>query len=61
MMQMPVALGTLADRYARFAAVEARGSSPPPAPEANLFLLSLDGKPLAWTGPHGQSIHWFGS
>jgi hypothetical protein len=25
------------------------------------FLLSLNGKPLAWTGPHGQSIDWFGS
>ena len=23
------------------------------------FLLSVDGKPIAWTGPHGQSIDWF--
>jgi hypothetical protein len=30
----------------------------PPAPMAGLFLLAQDGKPLAWTGPHGQSIHW---
>jgi hypothetical protein len=25
------------------------------------FLLSVNGRPLAWTGPHGQSIEWFGS
>jgi hypothetical protein len=31
----------------------------PPAPAAGLFLLSMDGKALAWTGPHGQKIHWF--
>jgi len=24
------------------------------------FLLAINGKPLAWTGPHGQSIDWFG-
>lgn len=30
----------------------------PPAPAAGLFLLAQDGKALAWTGPHGQSIHW---
>lgn len=24
----------------------------------NMFLLAADGKPLAWTGPHGQRIHW---
>ncbi len=29
------------------------------APQPDAFLLALDGKPLAWTGPHGQSIHWF--
>lgn len=22
------------------------------------FLLSVDGRPVAWTGPHGQSIDW---
>ena len=32
----------------------------PPAPFPDAFLLALDGKPLAWTAPHGQSIHWFG-
>ena len=32
----------------------------PPAPEPGLFLLAQDGVPLAWTGPHGQSLHWFG-
>jgi hypothetical protein len=30
----------------------------PPAPRRGLFLLALDGKPVAWTGPHGQSIAW---
>jgi hypothetical protein len=25
------------------------------------FLLAVDGKPVAWTGPHGQSIEWFSS
>jgi hypothetical protein len=33
----------------------------PPAPSAGSFLLAVDGRPLAWTGPHGQSIDWFGS
>ena len=33
----------------------------PPAPTAGSFLLAVDGRPLAWTGPHGQSIDWFGS
>ena len=23
------------------------------------FLLALNGEPVAWTGPHGQSIDWF--
>ncbi len=23
------------------------------------FVLSLDERPLAWTGPHGQSLDWF--
>jgi hypothetical protein len=30
---------------------------PPPGP--GHFLLAIDGKPVAWTGPHGQSIDWF--
>jgi hypothetical protein len=25
------------------------------------FLLAVDGEPVAWTGPHGQSIDWLGS
>ena len=25
----------------------------------NRFLLAVDGKPVAFTGPHGQSIDWF--
>jgi hypothetical protein len=33
----------------------------PPAPAAGSFLLAVNGSPLAWTGPHGQSIDWFGS
>jgi hypothetical protein len=33
----------------------------PPAPTAGSFLLAVDGRSLAWTGPHGQSIDWFGS
>ena len=33
----------------------------PPAPTAGSFLLAVDGRPLAWIGPHGQSIDWFGS
>ena len=23
------------------------------------FLLAVNGEPVAWTGPHGQSIDWF--
>jgi hypothetical protein len=34
--------------------------SAPPPPARGLFLLMRDGVPLAWTGPHGQSIDWFG-
>ncbi len=30
------------------------------APKPGRFLLSVDGVPKAWTGPHGQSISWFG-
>ncbi len=26
---------------------------------ADRFLLAIDGQPVAWTGPHGQSIEWF--
>jgi hypothetical protein len=35
----------------------ARAAPPPPSP--GHFLLAVDGKPLAWTGAHGQSIDWF--
>ena len=31
----------------------------PPHPSPGHFLLAVDGKPVAWTGPHGQSIDWF--
>jgi hypothetical protein len=31
-----------------------------PASRQRRFLLMVNGKPLAWTGPHGQSIDWFG-
>jgi hypothetical protein len=32
----------------------------PPQPSPGLFFLqSINGEPVAWTGPHGQSIHWF--
>jgi hypothetical protein len=27
---------------------------------ADRFLLAVDGEPVAWTAPHGQSIEWFG-
>lgn len=36
-------------------AIAARLASPPPA---GRFLLSVDGEPVAFTGPHGQSIDW---
>ncbi|HXW25238.1 MAG TPA: DUF2332 domain-containing protein [Xanthobacteraceae bacterium] len=32
-----------------------------PASPRRRFLLAVNGRPLAWTGPHGQSIDWFGS
>ena len=28
--------------------------------KAGCFLLSIDGNPVAWTGPHGQTLDWFG-
>ena len=33
----------------------------PPAPRRGLFLLAMDGRAVAWTGPHGESIAWFGA
>ena len=41
-----------------FAEITGAVSTPP---RTGHFLLSIDGKPVAWTGPHGQSIDWFGS
>ncbi|MCE7080548.1 DUF2332 domain-containing protein [Streptomyces sp. ST2-7A] len=38
----------------------------PPVPEGiagetrSPFLLALDGRPIAWTAPHGQFAHWLG-
>jgi len=33
----------------------------PPPPSSRHFLLAVDGKPIAWVGPHGHSIGWFAS
>ncbi|NBE82187.1 DUF2332 domain-containing protein [Micromonospora rubida] len=33
------------------------GTPAPPPADATRFLLSLDGRPVAWSGPHGQSLH----
>ncbi|WP_279306365.1 DUF2332 family protein [Micromonospora globispora] len=30
----------------------------PPPDGAAPFLLALDGRPLAWTAPHGQALRW---
>ena len=30
----------------------------PAAPTRGRFLMTVDGTPVAWTGPHGQSIDW---
>jgi hypothetical protein len=32
-----------------------------PASPRRRFLMAVNGRPLAWTEPHGQSINWFGS
>jgi hypothetical protein len=32
----------------------------PPRPRPGLFLLAINGTAVAWTGPHGESINWFG-
>jgi hypothetical protein len=32
----------------------------PQSPAPGRFLMALDGKPVAWTRPHGQSIEWIG-
>lgn len=36
-----------------------RAAPSPPGP--GHFLLAIDGRPVAWTAPHGQSINWFAS
>jgi hypothetical protein len=32
----------------------------PTSPSPERFLMAIDGEPVAWTGPHGQSLDWFG-
>ena len=41
----------------RVFAMMAEGAPPPHA--AGRFLLAVNGEPVAWTGPHGQSLDWF--
>ena len=36
----------------------AHAAAAPPAPRGKM-LLAVDSVPVAWTGPHGQSIDWF--
>ena len=31
----------------------------PPPPRVGCFLLAIDGRPVAWTDPHGRAITWF--
>ena len=33
----------------------------PPTAQRGLFLLALNGRAVAWTGAHGESIDWFGA
>jgi hypothetical protein len=33
----------------------------PPKPRQGLFLLAINGTAVAWTGPHGESVSWFGA
>ncbi len=32
----------------------------PPASQRGRLLLAINGSAVAWTGPHGESIDWFG-
>jgi hypothetical protein len=32
-----------------------------PTPRRGRFLMMVDRKPVAWTGPHGQSVDWLGA
>jgi hypothetical protein len=40
--------------------VLARAGLPEPPDGALFNVLSLDGRPLAWTRSHGQAMSWFG-
>ena len=40
-----------------FPSIAERAPQPPPK---GAFLMSVDAKPVAWTGPHGQSLDWIG-
>jgi hypothetical protein len=33
----------------------------PASPARGRFLMARNGTPVAWTGPHGQSLDWFGA
>jgi hypothetical protein len=35
-----------------------RPTPAPPLPATARFLLELDAEPLAWAGPHGQTLEW---
>jgi hypothetical protein len=39
--------------------VLSHGALPHPPDEASYNVLALDGRPLAWTRPHGQAAAWF--
>ncbi|PRY67171.1 hypothetical protein B0I08_10765 [Glaciihabitans tibetensis] len=60
------ALAELADYGARWISLEdapvfpamAEAFDENPAPRPGLFPLTLDGDPVAWCSPHGQSIAW---
>jgi len=35
-------------------------SKAPPSPARGRFLMARNDTPVAWSGPHGQSLDWFG-
>lgn len=54
---------TVRDLRARWIASEATGLFPvaapqPPVPDQLMYLVMLDGEPVAHATPHGQSVHW---
>jgi hypothetical protein len=56
-------VSTVAGLDARWIANEGPGvfpvaAPPSPAPDRALFLVTLDGEPLAYAAGHGQSVHW---